>query len=47
MKLPQKASFEAEIYEIEPKVWFLASGLCLLRLGEPLGSSWGISRGFT
>ena len=41
MKLPQKASLGSEMCEIGPKVWFLASGFCLLRLGEPSGGSWG------
>ena len=35
MKLPQKVSLGSEACEIGPKVWFLASGFCLLRLGEP------------
>ena len=34
MKLPQKASFGPETYEIGTKVWFLVSVVCLLRLGE-------------
>ena len=33
MKLPQKVSLEPETCEILRKVWFLASGFCLLRLG--------------
>ena len=37
----QKASFGSETCEIRPKVWFLASGFCLLRLGEPSGGNWG------
>ena len=41
MKLPQKVSFGPETCEIEPKLWFLASGFCLLRLGEPSSGSWG------
>ena len=41
MKLPQKVSFEPEAGEIGPKVWFLASGFCLLRLGEPLAGTRG------
>ena len=40
MKLPQKASFEPETREIISKVWFLASGFCLLRLGEPLSAGY-------
>ena len=35
MKLPQQVSFGPEASEILPKVWFLASGFCLLRLREP------------
>ena len=45
MKLPQKVSFGPETYEIGPKVWFLASGFCLLRLGEPSGGSCGNPEG--
>ena len=41
MKLPQKVSFGPETCEIGPKLWFLASGFCLLRLGEPSGGSRG------
>ena len=41
MKLHQKTSFGSEMCEIGPKVWFLASGFCLLRLGEPSGGNWG------
>ena len=41
MKLPQKVSFGPEACEIGPEVWFLASGFCLLRLGEPSGGNWG------
>ena len=47
MKLPQKASFGPEACEILPKVWFLASGFCLLRLGEPLGGSRGNPAGLS
>ena len=45
MKLPQKVSFGPETCEIGPQVWSLASGFCLLRLGEPSGGSWGIPGG--
>ena len=41
IKLPQKASFGPETCEIEPKVWFLASGFCFLRLGTPLAGTRG------
>ena len=41
MKLPHKVSLGPETCEIGPKVWFLASGFCLLRLGEPAGGHWG------
>ena len=41
MKLPQEVSSEPETCEIAPKVWFLASGFCFLRLGEPSGVSQG------
>ena len=41
MKLPQKISFGPEACEIEPKLWFLAFGFCLLRLGEPLAGTRG------
>ena len=41
MKLHQKASFGPEMCEIGPKVWFLASSFCLLRLGEPLAGTLG------
>ena len=41
VKLPQKASFEPETCEIAPKLWFLASGFCLLRLGEPSAGTRG------
>ena len=39
MKLPQKVKFGPETCEIAPKDWFLASGFCLLRLGEPLAGT--------
>ena len=45
MKLPQKASVGPETYEILQKVRFLASGFCLLRLGEPSGGNWGNPNG--
>ena len=45
MKLPQKVSFGSEMCEIGRKVWFLASGFCLLKLGNPQGGSWGILEG--
>ena len=45
MKSLQKASFGPQTCEIEPKVWFLASGFCLLRLGEPSGGNWGNPNG--
>ena len=45
IKLPQKVSFGPETCEIGPKVWFLASGFCLLRLGEPSGGNWGNPNG--
>ena len=45
MKLPQKASFGPETCEIGTKVWFLASGFCLLRLGDPSGGNWGNPNG--
>ena len=35
MKLPQQASFGPEMCEIGLRVWFLASGFCHPRLGEP------------
>ena len=41
MKLPQKVSFGPETCEIGTKVGLLASGFCLLRLGEPSGGRWG------
>ena len=41
MKLPQRASLGSETYEIGPKVWFLASGFCLLRLGGTLRAELG------
>ena len=47
MKLPQKASLGPETCGIEPKFWFLASGFCLLRLGQPLGGSWGNPAGLS
>ena len=47
MKLHQNMSFESETCEIAPKVWFLASGFCLLRLGEPSGGSWGNPAGLS
>ena len=34
IKLPQQVSFGVKVCEILPKVWFLASGFCLLRPGE-------------
>ena len=45
MKLPQKASLGFETCETGPKVWFLASGFCLLRLGETSGGNWGNPNG--
>ena len=47
MKLPQKINFGPETCEIAPKLWFLASGFCLLRLGEPSGGSWGNPAGLS
>ena len=41
MKLPQKVSLGFETCEIAQKVWFLASGFCLLKLGETSAGSWG------
>ena len=41
VKLPQKTNFEPETCEIAPKLWFLASGFCLLRLGEPSAGTRG------
>ena len=40
-KFHQKLNLGPETSEIQPKVWFLASGFCLLRLGEPSSGSWG------
>ena len=40
INLPQKISFGPETSEIGPKVWFLASGFCLLELGQPSGRFW-------
>ena len=37
----QKFSSGPENCDIEPKVWFLASSFCLLRLGEPLAGTRG------
>ena len=45
MKLSQKEIFWPETCEIEPTVWFLSSGFCLLRLGEPSGGYWGNPNG--
>ena len=45
LPLPQKASFGPETCDIGPKVWFLASGFCLLRLGESSGGNWGNQNG--
>ena len=42
---PQKSSFGPETCGIGPRVWFLASGFCLLRLGEPSGGKWGKPEG--
>ena len=41
MKLLQKVFFEPETCESPPKLWFLASGFCLLRLGEPSAGTLG------
>ena len=45
MKLPQKINFEPETCEIAPKFWFLASGFCLLRLGNPQAAAGGTQEG--
>ena len=45
LKLPQKVGFGFEMCEIGSKVWFLASGFYLLRLGEPAGGSGGTLEG--
>ena len=45
MTLSQKVSSGPETCETWPKVWFLASGFCLLRLGEPSGGNWGNPNG--
>ena len=45
VKLPQEVSFGPEMCEIGRKVWFLASGFCLLRLGEPLAGTRGNPNG--
>ena len=45
MKLRQKVSFETKTCEIAPKLWFLASGFCLLRLGNPQAAAGGTLEG--
>ena len=45
MKLLQKVSFESETCEVALKLWFLASGFCLLRLGNPQAAAGGTLEG--
>ena len=44
-EITSKISFGPETCEIRPKVWFLGSGFCLLRLKEPSGGNWGNPHG--
>ena len=44
-EITSKASIGTEMCEIQLQVWFLASGFCLLRLGEPSGGHWGNPNG--